>query len=162
MDTLADDTAAAQPQSKAAKPSAVNDAIDKVAEIAALSGSVAGHYQQQAGLVQQQAQAEWALSLRSLTIAAAIMVCFGAGVVMLWGSILALSGVLLLQLVDSIAVTIGCLLLLQVLALAWCWRSMRYLFKQVGFVQTLAQLRQVFSSTPQPAGGQDADSNAHS
>lgn len=160
MDSLADNTATAQPHAKSAAPSAVNDALDKVAEIAALSGSVAGHYQQQAGMVQQQAKAEWALSLRSLTIAAAIMVCFGAGVVMLWGSILALSGVLLLQVVDSIAITIGCLLLLQVLALAWCWRSMRYLFKQVGFEQTLAQLRQLFSHTPEQAGGQHADSNA--
>ncbi|CAM3767820.1 phage holin family protein [Rheinheimera salexigens] len=123
----------------------LDNTLDDIAEIAALASSVAQQYKVQTDLVKQQAKAEWALSVRSLTIAAAILVCFGAGVVMLWGSVLTLIGVVLFQLFNSLIASVVILLVLQILALIWCWRSMRYLLKQVGLKRTLLQISQFFS-----------------
>ncbi|MGI5308590.1 hypothetical protein [Rheinheimera sp. WS51] len=123
--------------------SALNKTLDDVAEIAALASSVAQQYKEQTALVKQQAKAEWALSVKSLTLAIAILVCFGVGLVMLWASVLTLIGAALFQLFDSLLLTVAVLLVLQVIALIWCWRSMRYLFKQVGLRQTLIQVEQL-------------------
>jgi hypothetical protein len=139
------DATAANTANQSQAASILDNTLDDIAEIAALAGSVAQQYKQQTALVKQQAQAEWALSLRSLTLAAAILVCFGAGVIMLWASVLILIGLVLLPLLNSITVTIAILLGLQILVLIWCWRSMRYLLKQVGLRQTLIQLRHFFS-----------------
>lgn len=139
------DAKAANTASQSTATSVLDNTLDDLAEIAALAGSVAQQYKQQTDLVKQQAQAEWALSVRSLTIAAAIWVCFGAGVIMLWASVLTLIGLVLLPLLNSMLATIAILLGLQILALIWCWRSMHYLLKQVGMKQTLIQLRHFFS-----------------
>lgn len=126
--------------------SSIEKTLDDIAEIAALASSVAQQYKLQTNLVKQQAKAEWALSVRSLTLATAILVCFGAGIIMLWGSILALIGMAMFQLLNSILAAVAILIVLQVLALIWCWRSMRYLFKQVGLKQTLNQLGELLSA----------------
>ncbi|WNO61601.1 hypothetical protein [Rheinheimera sp. MMS21-TC3] len=136
---------AAKPADKA-KGSGIEKTLDDIAEIAALASSVAQQYKVQTDLVKQQAKAEWVLSVRSLTLATAILVCFGAGLIMLWGSILALIGMAMFQLLNSVLAAVAILIVLQVLALIWCWRSMRYLFKQVGLKQTLNQLSQLFST----------------
>ncbi len=132
-----------QPASAALSQSA-EQALDQLAHLAALGHSVKEAYAGQLKQTGQIAKAEWQLSGRSLTIAAALVVCFGAGLILLWGSILLVLGYLLFQLSSSILVTAGALVLLQFGLLYWCWRSLGYVLSQVGFSNTLQQLRLLF------------------
>ena len=129
--------------------------LAQLTEIAALLSLTAEQYQQQARLTRQTAQAELALSRRSLMLAVALLVALGAGSVMLWGCILVLAGYALLQVTDSVAFTGALLVILQLAALYWCWRNVRYLLKQVGFSHTIAQLRDMFASHTEAAGGKN-------
>lgn len=124
-------------------------AIEQLAEIAALSSSVKQIYTSQLKLTGQIATAEWQLTGRSLTIAAALVVCFGAGLILLWGSILLLLGYLLFQLSSSLLITGTVLVLLQFVLLFWCWRSLGYVLSQVGFSNTWRQLRLLFLAPKQ-------------
>lgn len=134
-----------QPASpQAALTKSAEQALDQLAEIAALGNSVKQAYVSQLKLTGQIATAEWQLTGRSLTIAAALVVCFGAGLILLWGSILLVLGYLLFQLSSSVLVTAGALVLLQFGLLYWCWRSLGYVLSQVGFSNTLQQLRLLF------------------
>ncbi|KKO47143.1 hypothetical protein WG68_00350 [Arsukibacterium ikkense] len=146
-----------QPASNEPLPEKV---MAQLTEIAALLSLTAERYQQQAQLTRQTAQAEMALSRRSLIIAAALLVALGAGVVMLWGMLLVFAGYLLLQTLGSVPVTVAILFGLQLAALYWCWRNIRYLLKQVGFSHTLAQVKALFRFTPEPAGEEHANRSA--
>ncbi len=119
-------------------------AFDQLTRLAALGWSVTELYAAQLKLAGNTARAEWQLSGRSLVIAAALLVCFGAGVILLWASTLTLLGVVLWQLSQSPAVTAAVLLLLQAALLWWCWRSLSYVLSQVGFTQSWRQLRRLF------------------
>lgn len=125
----------------AAPGHAADQALDQLAQLAALGQSVKQIYASQLKLTEQIATAEWQLTARSLTVAAALVVCFGAGLILLWGSILVGLGYLLLQLSHSILMTAAALVLLQCGLLLWCWRSLGYVLSQVGFSNTLRQLR---------------------
>ena len=128
----------------AALGQSAEQALDQLAQLAALGHSVKQAYAGQLNLTQQIATAEWQLSGRSLTIAAALVVCFGAGLILLWGSLLLLLGYLLFQLSSSVLITAAALVLLQFALLFWCWRSLSYVLSQVGFSNTLQQLRLLF------------------
>lgn len=131
-----------QPEStQAALTKSAEQALDQLAEIAALGNSVRQTYANQLKLTGQIATAEWQLTGRSLTIAAALVVCFGAGMILLWGSVLLLLGYLLFQLTSSVVITATALLLLQFALLLWCWRSLGYVLSQAGFSNTLRQLQ---------------------
>lgn len=144
-----------QPASAALSQSA-EQALDQLAHLAALGHSVRQAYVSQLKLTEQIATAEWQLSGRSLTIAAALVVCFGAGLILLWGSILLVLGYLLFQLSSSLLITAAALVLLQFALLLWCWKSLGYVLSQVGFSNTLKQLRLLFFAA------KPEDSNAHS
>lgn len=140
---------AAQQGKRASEPSGITEqTLDKLSELAALSWSVSSIYSEQVKLTGQTAKAEWQLSGRSLTIAAALLVCFGAGLILLWSSILLLLGYGLWQLTASLPVTVAAMLLLQFGLLIWCWRSLSFVLSQIGFSQTLQQLRRVFFQQP--------------
>ncbi len=131
-------------------------ALDQLAELAALAHSVKQAYIGQFQLTQQIARAEWKLTGRSLTIAAALVVCFGAGLILLWGSILVVLGYLLFQLSSSVLITAAALVLLQFVLLLWCWRSLGYVLSQAGFSNTLNQLGSLFFAA------KPEDNNAYS
>jgi len=137
--------AAEQPEQpvsmQAALTKSTEQALAQLAELAALGNSVKQAYASQLKLTGQIATAEWQLTGRSLTIAAALVVCFGAGMILLWGSILAVLGYLLFQLSGSVAMTASALLLLQFAVLFWCWRSLTYALSQAGFSNTWRQLQ---------------------
>ncbi|EGM78980.1 hypothetical protein Rhein_0838 [Rheinheimera sp. A13L] len=139
------EAAAEQPgqpvSTQAALTKSAEQALDQLAEIAALGNSVKQAYASQLKLTGQIATAEWQLTGRSLTIAAALVVCFGAGMILLWGSILAVLGYVLFQLSSSVAITATALLLLQFAVLFWCWRSLAYVLSQAGFSNTWRQLQ---------------------
>lgn len=149
---------AAQPYTATDKP-LTEQALDQLTELAALSWSVSELYSDQIKLAGQTAKAEWRLTGRSLIIAAALVVCFGAGLILLWGSILLLLGYALFALTSSLAISAVALILLQCALLWWCWRSLSYVLTQVGFDETVAQLRRLFTvKAPGAAqGGTDAD-----
>jgi hypothetical protein len=132
----------AQQQAAVKKPMA-EQALDQLSELAALSWSVSEHYTEQLKLTGKTAKAEWQLSGRSLTIAAALVVSFGAGLILLWGSILLLLGYLLFQATGSVVIAAVAILVLQSALLLWCWRSLGYVLSQVGFSETWQQLRRV-------------------
>ena len=132
-----------QPVSAALNQSA-DQALDQLAHLAALGHSVKQAYASQLKLTGQIASAEWQLTGRSLTIAAALVVCFGASLILLWGSILLLLGYLLFQISSSVLITAAALVLLQFGLLFWCWRSLGYVLSQAGFSNTLQQLRLLF------------------
>lgn len=87
------------------------------------------------------------------------MVCFGAGMILLWGSILLVLGYLLFQLSNSVIITAAALVLLQFALLLWCWRSLSYVLSQVGFAKTLQQLGLLFFAAK--AEDKNADPTAH-
>ncbi len=118
-------------------------------EIVALSGSAKQLYVAQVKLTGELAKAEWQLTERSLAMAAILMVCFGAGIIFLWGTLLLLLGAVLTQLGNSLAVTTTVLLLLQLALLFWCWRSLSYVLSQIGFAKTRQQLRRLFLTKPE-------------
>jgi hypothetical protein len=143
-----------QPVSAALSQKA-DQVLEQLANLAALAHTAKQVYVNQLQLTGQIALAEWQLTSRSLTIAAALVVCFGAGLILLWGSILTLTGYLLFQLSSSVLVTTVALVLLQFGLLFWCWRSLGYLLSQVGFANTLKQLKTLVSSAK--AGNKNAD-----
>ena len=138
--------------------STVEQAIEQLSLIAALGHSVKQNYINQLMLVEKIASAEWQLSGRSLIIAAALVVCFGAGIILFWGSILLVLGYLLFQLSHSVLITASTLVILQFILLFWCWRSLSYVLSQVGFSNTWQQLRLLFFTTPQEQETQHAHS----
>jgi hypothetical protein len=144
----------AQQQATAKKPMA-EQALDQLSELAALSWSVSEHYTEQLKLTGQTAKAEWHLTGRSLTIAAALVVSFGAGLILLWGSILLLVGYLLFQAAGSVVIAAVAILLLQSALLLWCWRSLGHVLSQVGFSETWQQLRRVLFAKESPAEQQN-------
>lgn len=135
--------------SRNSEQSAVNkmaeQAMDQLAEMAALGDAVKNAYAEQFTLVGKIAAAEWQLTGRSLIIAAALVACLGVGMILLWGSILFLLGYLLFLLSDSVWIALSVLVLLQVALLLWCCRSLGYVLSQTGFSRTLRQLRQIFN-----------------
>ena len=147
-----------QPVSAALSQKA-DQALDQLTHLAALAQSVRQAYSSQLKLTGQIATAEWQLTGRSLTMAAALVVCFGAGLILLWGSILVVLGYLLFQLSGSVVITAVALVLLQSGLLVWCWRSLGFLLSQAGFANTLQQLRLLFFATA--AERKNADPTAH-
>lgn len=136
-------------QQQAASKPLTEQALDQLTELAALGWSVSEHYTEQLKLTGQTAKAEWRLTGRSLTIAAALLVCFGAGLILLWGTMLLLLGYLLFQASGSVVIAAIAILLLQAAVLFWCWRSLAYVLAQVGFSETWQQLRRVLFAKPQ-------------
>jgi hypothetical protein len=135
--------------------------LEQLTELAALSWSVSSLYVEQIKLTGQTAKAELQLSGRSLAIAAALVVCFGVGLILLWSGMLLLLGYVILQLTASLSLTVLVMLLLQVSLLFWCWRSLSYVLSQVGFNETWQQLRRVLkNNTAQPAASKHGDTNA--
>nr|WP_320127156.1 hypothetical protein [uncultured Shewanella sp.] len=111
-----------------------------------LGSSVKQAYINQLNLAGKIATAEWQLTGRSLIIAAALVVCFGTGITLFWGSILLLLGYMLFQLSGSLLITASALVVLQFVLLIWCWRSLSYVLSQAGFSKTWQQLRLLFST----------------
>lgn len=144
----------ADPATPAATPGAQNrllhDALEQLTELTALSQSAATRYAEQVKLSGQMAKAELRLTGRSLTVAAGLIVCLGAGLVLLWGSVLLGLGYLVFQFSGSLAITATTLLLLQFAVLYWCWRSLDYVLSQVGFSQTWRQLKRLLLATEEP------------
>lgn len=130
--------------------------LEQLAQLAALAQSVRQAYSAQLKLTGQIATAEWQLTGRSLTLAAALVVCFGAGLILLWGSLLIVLGYLLFQVCGSVLITAAALVLLQAGLLLWCWRSLGYVLSQAGFANTLQQIRLLFFAA------KTEDNNAHS
>jgi hypothetical protein len=145
---------AASEPAKPQKPLA-EQTLDQLAEMAALSLSVKQRYIGQVKLAGKTAKAEWQLTARSLTVAAALVVCFGAGMILLWGSILLLLGYMLLQLTSSVFITAAALLLLQFALLFWCWRSLGHVLLQVGFAHTWQQIRRLFFAAEEEGNNAD-------
>lgn len=135
--------AAGDKASGAARSPLSDQALDALAEMAALSWSVKQHYGSQVKLARQTARAEWQLTGRSLMLAAALVVCFGAGVVLLWGSLLLALGYTVWLASASLLLTGTALLLLQCILLWWCWRSLSYVVSQAGFSKTWQQVRRL-------------------
>lgn len=129
--------------------------VEDITELAALGWSVAELYTAQLKLAGKTAKAEWQLSGRSLLLAAALLVCFGAGVVLLWAGCLTLLGILLWQTSQSLTVTAATLIILQLILLWWCWRSLAYVLTQVGFTQSWRQLRRLLGRSAQAESNQD-------
>ncbi|WP_027670440.1 hypothetical protein [Rheinheimera baltica] len=119
-------------------------ALDQLTELAAISWSVTANYTEQVKLTAKTAKAELSLSARSLTVAAGLVVCFAAGLILLWGSMLVAIGYLTFQLTGSLLIMAATLLLMQCIMLLLCWRSLRYVLSQVGFRHTWQQLCNVF------------------
>ncbi len=130
-------------------------ALDDITALAALGWSVSELYVAQLKLAGKTAKAEWQLSGRSLLLAAALLVCFGAGIVLLWAGCLTLLGFLLWQASQSLTVTAATLIILQLILLWWCWRSLAYVLTQVGFTQSWRQLRRLFGRSAQAGSNQD-------
>lgn len=150
--------AAAESQTaQQAKKPLTEQALDQLSELAALSWSVSEHYTEQLKLTRQTAKAEWQLSGRSLTIAAALVASFGAGLILLWGSILLLLGYLLFQATGSVIIAAVAILVLQSALLLWCWRSLGYVLSQVGFNETWQQLRRVLFAKEPPAEAENRE-----
>jgi Flp pilus assembly protein TadB len=145
-----------QPQQTVAE-SLPEKVMAQLTEIAALLSLTAGEYKEQAHLTKQTARAEMALSRRSLMLAAGLLVALGAGVIMFWGSVLAFAGYLLYQATASVFLTAVLLFVLQVVMLYWCLRNMRYALKQIGFSNTLAQLKDILRFSAEPAGGDNVN-----
>lgn len=141
-----------EPQQAATEP-LPEKVMAQLTEIAALLSLSAEQYKQQSQITRQTASAEMALSRRSLMLAVGLLVALGAGVVMLWGSVLVFAGYLLFQATASVPLTAALLFVLQVLVLYWCLRNMRYSLKQVGFSNTIAQVKGILRFTAEPAGG---------
>jgi protein-S-isoprenylcysteine O-methyltransferase Ste14 len=141
-----------EPQQPAAEPlpEKVMAQLTELVSLLSLSGE---QYKVQAQLTKQTAIAEMALSRRSLMLAAGLLVALGAGVVMLWGSVLVFTGYLLLQVTSSVLITAGSLFLLQIAFLYWCLRNMRYSLKQIGFSNTIAQVKGIFRFSDHSSGG---------
>jgi hypothetical protein len=139
-------------------PGMAGQALDQLTELAAISWSVSETYGEQIKLTGELAKTEWQLSGRSLVVAAALTVCFGAGLMLLWSGVLLVLGYLLFQLTASLALTAGALFLLQLSLLLWCWRSLNYVLTQIGFSQTWQQVKRLFS----PASAGATSAGAHS
>lgn len=135
-----------QTASAAAQHKVLDQAMEQLAEIAVLSSSVKQAYLEQLKLARKIATAEWRLTGRSLIIAAALVVCFGTGITLFWGSILLLLGYMLFQLSGSLLATVSALVVLQFVLLLWCWRSLGYVLSQTGFSKTWQQLQLLLST----------------
>ncbi|MEH8016150.1 hypothetical protein MN202_02790 [Rheinheimera muenzenbergensis] len=155
------ETAEAPPQApEPAKAANIGEQTwDQLTELAAISWCISSNYTQQIKLTADTAQAELSLSARSITVAAGLVVCFAAGLILLWGSMLLVIGYVVFQVTGTALITASVLLLLQCLLLFWCWRSLRYVLSQVGFSHTWQQLCSVFAARDKPAqtGGSHAD-----
>lgn len=143
----------------AAAPGIAERTLDQLTEMAALSWSVSANYAQQVKLTGQLAKAEWQLSGRSAVLAVVLALCFGAGLIVLWIGVLLLLGYLLMQFTASVALTASALMLLQLLTVMWCWRSLHYALSQIGFVQTWLQLQRLFEQAPVKTSAGDPDAN---
>lgn len=139
-------TKTGQTASAAAQHKVIDQAMEQLAEIAVLSSSVKQAYLEQLKLAGEIATAEWRLTGRSLIIAAALVVCFGTGITLFWGSILLLLGYMLFQLSGSLLATVSALVVLQFVLLLWCWRSLGYVLSQTGFSKTWQQLQLLLST----------------
>lgn len=135
-----------QTASAAAQHKVIDQAMEQLAEIAVLSSSVKQAYLEQLKLAGKIATAEWQLTGRSLIIAAALVVCFGTGITLFWGSILLLLGYMLFQLSGSLLASVIALVVLQFVLLLWCWRSLGYVLSQTGFSKTWQQLQLLLST----------------
>jgi len=134
------DPGAAQPE---ADNSVLHKATEQITEMAALSWSVSERYAEQIKLSGQTAKAELKLTGRSLTIAAGLIVCLGAGLILLWFSLLLALGYLIFHYSGSLLLSSSVLLLMQCAVLYWCWRSLDYVLSQVGFAETWRQLKRL-------------------
>ncbi|WP_213996622.1 hypothetical protein [Arsukibacterium sp.] len=145
-----------EPQQAATEP-LPDKVMAQLTEIVALLSLTGEQYKQQTQITRQTASTEMALSRRSLMLAAGLLVALGAGVVMLWGSVLVFAGYLLYQATASVPLTAASLFILQVAVLYWCLRNMRYSLKQVGFSNTMAQIKSILRFTAEPAGGNNVN-----
>ncbi|MBZ9609991.1 hypothetical protein [Rheinheimera maricola] len=152
----ASEPAPADSDSLRSSNSMTEQALDQLTELAALSWSVSEHYSEQLKLTGQTAKAEWHLTGRSVAIAAGLLVCLGAGIILLWASVLALLGYLIFQATLSLSATAAVLLLLQSALLWWCWRSLGYVLSQVGFNATWQQLRRLWLAKDAPESGRES------
>lgn len=134
--------------------SVMQKAQDRLTEMAALGWSVSELYAEQIKLSGQTAKAELKLTGRSLTIAAGLIVCLGAGIIMLWCSVLLVLGYVIFHFWGSLALSAVVTILLQLAVLVWCLRSLDYVLSQVGFAETWRQLRRLLLKAE---GASDAD-----
>lgn len=113
--------------------------------VAALSASVSrilGRYREQWETSKQMLGAEWELTLKSLWLALVFIIVFMSVVVVTWLGINALLAYGLFLLATPIWGIILAILALHILAIVVLIRTIRGLFKEVGFSRSLA----VFSS----------------
>lgn len=113
--------------------------------VAALSASVSrilGRYREQWDTSKQMLKAEWELTLESLWLALVFVIVFMSVVVVTWLGINALLAYGLFLLAAPIWGIILAIIVLHMLAIVVLIRTIRGLFKEVGFSRSLA----VFSS----------------
>tara|TARA_R110002126_G_scaffold16527_20_gene66044 strand:+ start:664 stop:1131 length:468 start_codon:yes stop_codon:yes gene_type:complete len=131
--------------------------VAQLSEIAALLSLSVEQYQQQMRLTRQTARAEMALSRRSMMVVAALLVAITGAAIILWATLLVFAGYWLMHATNSVPLTASILIVVQLAVLYWCWRSVRYVLAQVGFSHTLAQLKDMFRLSAEPAGGSNVN-----
>ena len=122
--------------------------------VAALSASVSrilGRYREQWDTSKQMLGAEWELTLKSLWLALVFIIVFMSVVVVTWLGINALLAYGLFLLATPIWGIILAILVLHILAIVVLIRTIRGLFKEVGFSRSLAVFRSV-DAEPAEAG----------
>lgn len=132
-------------QEQAGQKSATDEDVGS-SVVAALSASVSrilGRYREQWDTSKQMMGAEWELTLKSLWLALVFIIIFMSVVVVTWLGINALLAYALFLLTTPIWGIILAILVLHTLAIVVLIRTIRGLFKEVGFSRSLA----VFSST---------------
>lgn len=120
-----------------------DDWQDHAAKLADYAAQLKDDYHQQGKLTHQLAIAEWKLSLRSLALITILLGCFASGLVLLWVGFLGIVGYATFNLFNSIWLSIGAVICLQILCLIWLWRNTIYLSNKIGFTKTFNSLKQL-------------------
>ncbi|WP_404342507.1 hypothetical protein [Pseudoalteromonas mariniglutinosa] len=102
-------------------------------------------HRQQAGICKELATAEWRLSTRSLALTIILLVSFAGGLVLLWAGLLATLGVALFMLSQSVWLTAGSLIALQLLCLIWLWKNISYISSKIGFDKTARSVKELLN-----------------
>ncbi|MDP2636171.1 MAG: hypothetical protein ACPG5Z_03550 [Pseudoalteromonas sp.] len=102
-------------------------------------------YHSQAKTCKNIAAAEWHLSTRSLALTIILLVCFAGGLVLLWAGLLATIGIAIFAFSESLWLTAGSLIALQLLCLTWLWKNIGYISGKIGFDKSLRSLRQLLN-----------------
>lgn len=124
--------------------------------VAALSASVSrilGRYREQWDTSKQILGAEWELTLKSLWLALVFIIVFMSVVVVAWLGINALLAYAMFLVATPIWGIILAILVLHIVAIVVLIRTIRGLFREVGFSRSLALLSNTESDPAPPSDG---------